>query len=366
MAVLGCLIVLWMQFGAPADNSLAPTDAGTRLINQHFPRQWGDTLTLAIRSAQPVTSPAVRERVTSALTPFGRAEHVTAVGSPYQAPGRTSANRHIAFATVQFGVKASKIPAGEAKALMNDARAASGGGLSFYLGGDVVDMAETPEGGPSEGIGVTAAAIVLLISDHTSQTRTGPGMPGRQASSSPWLPWLTVASNQLPVGSNASPAQVRGGSSRPGTMSSRLVRRCRTATSNGGPGAAAAKRGSGLARASWKAASVPSRLNTGLARSTETGTRPAGNSAGAAGRPVFRSMLSRVHMPWAGGPAQPCRLTSRTWPAAASGWVVGRHHQPGRGVGDRGDVRFERERAAPGRRSEHRMVCPVGHGPRTV
>jgi len=24
MAVLGCLIVLWMQFGAPADNSLAP------------------------------------------------------------------------------------------------------------------------------------------------------------------------------------------------------------------------------------------------------------------------------------------------------------------------------------------------------
>jgi hypothetical protein len=82
------------------------------------------------------------------------------------------------------------------------------------------------------------------------------------------------------------------------------------------PGAAAAKRGSGLARASWKAASVPSALNTGLARSPETGTRPAGNSAGAAGRPVFRSMLSRVHVPSASGAAQPCRLTSRTWPAA--------------------------------------------------
>ena len=164
MAVLGCLIVLWIQFGAPADNSLAPTDAGTRLINQHFPRQSGDTLTLAIRSAQPVTSPAVCERVTSALTPFGRAEHLTAVGPPYQAPGLISADRHIAFATVQFGVKASKIPASEAKALMNDARAASGRGVSFYLGGDVIDMAETPEGGPSEGIGVIAAAVVLLIS----------------------------------------------------------------------------------------------------------------------------------------------------------------------------------------------------------
>jgi hypothetical protein len=41
----------------------------------------------------------VRERVTSALRPFGRAEHVTAVGSPYRAPGRISADRHIAFAT---------------------------------------------------------------------------------------------------------------------------------------------------------------------------------------------------------------------------------------------------------------------------
>jgi uncharacterized membrane protein YdfJ with MMPL/SSD domain len=164
MAVLGCLIVLWMQFGAPADNNLAPTDAGTRLISQHFPRQSGDTLTLAIRSDRPVTNPAVRDRVISALVPFGRAPHVTAVGSPYQVPGRISADGHIAFATVQFGVKASKISASEAKALMNDARAASGGGVSFYLGGDVVDMAETPEGGPSEGIGVIAAAIVLLVS----------------------------------------------------------------------------------------------------------------------------------------------------------------------------------------------------------
>ena len=164
MAVLGCLIVLWMQFGAQADNNLAPTDAGTRLINQHFPRQSGDTLTLAIRSARPVTSPAVRDRVTSALVPFGRAPYVTAVGSPYQLPGRISPGRHIAFATVQLSVKASKIPASEAQALMNDARAASGGGVSFYLGGDVVDMAETPEGGSSEGIGVIAAAVVLLIS----------------------------------------------------------------------------------------------------------------------------------------------------------------------------------------------------------
>ena len=36
-------------------------------------------------------------------------------------------------------------------------------GSTFALGGDVVDQAETPYGGPTEGVGVLAAAIVLLI-----------------------------------------------------------------------------------------------------------------------------------------------------------------------------------------------------------
>ncbi|MGH3126122.1 MAG: MMPL family transporter, partial [Streptosporangiaceae bacterium] len=61
------------------------------------------------------------------------------------------------------GVPSSKISNEEALALMNDARSMSGRGLNFYLGGDIVDLAETPYGGPTEGVGVLAAAIVLLI-----------------------------------------------------------------------------------------------------------------------------------------------------------------------------------------------------------
>ena len=52
---------------------------------------------------------------------------------------------------------------GEATALMHDATAASGHGVTFSLGGDVVDQAETPYGGASNGVGVGAATIVLLI-----------------------------------------------------------------------------------------------------------------------------------------------------------------------------------------------------------
>jgi uncharacterized membrane protein YdfJ with MMPL/SSD domain len=160
---VACLITLWTRFGAPAQDNFSGSDPGQTLLNQHFHQQSGDTLTLAIRSNDPIGSPAVRARVTSALTPFARAPHVTSVTSPYQAAGQISGDDHVAFAVVQFGVPSTKISNGEALALMQDARSMSGRGVHFYLGGDVVDLAETPYGGPTEGVGVLAAAIVLLI-----------------------------------------------------------------------------------------------------------------------------------------------------------------------------------------------------------
>jgi uncharacterized membrane protein YdfJ with MMPL/SSD domain len=163
VAGVAVLITLWMRFGAAADNSFNNSDPGQTLLNEHFARQSGDTLTLAIRSAAPVTSPAVRARVESALVPFASAPHVTGVTDPYTTPGHVSRDGHIAYATVQFGISGNDISSGEANTLMSDATRASGHGVTFSLGGDVVDLAETPYGGPSNGIGVGAAMVVLLI-----------------------------------------------------------------------------------------------------------------------------------------------------------------------------------------------------------
>ena len=160
---VACLITLWIQFGAAAQNTFNGSDPGQTVLNQHFPRASGDTLTLAIRSTAPVLSPAVKAQITSALVPFERAPHVTSVSDPYTTPGQLSRDGHIAFATVQFGVVSASIPNSEALSLMSDARAASGHGVTFSLGGDVVDLAETPYGGPTDGVGVAAAAVILLI-----------------------------------------------------------------------------------------------------------------------------------------------------------------------------------------------------------
>jgi RND superfamily putative drug exporter len=163
VAGVAALITLWTRFGAAAQDDFAGSDPGQAVLNQHFARQSGDTLTLAIRSQGKVTDPAVRDQVTAALQPFKNAPHVTGVADPYTTPGHLAADGHIAYATIQFDVTGPNLPSAEATQLMHDATAASKDGVTFSLGGDVVDLAETPYGGASNGIGVGAAAIVLLI-----------------------------------------------------------------------------------------------------------------------------------------------------------------------------------------------------------
>jgi uncharacterized membrane protein YdfJ with MMPL/SSD domain len=163
IAGVASLITLWTRFGAAAQNDFTGSDPGQTLLNQHFARQSGDTLTLAIESRQKITDPAVTTRVTQALAPFADAPHVTGVAGPYTTPGHLAPNGHIGYATIQFDVSGAHISNAEATALMHDAAAASGHGVTFSLGGDVVDQAETPYGGASNGVGVGAAAVVLLI-----------------------------------------------------------------------------------------------------------------------------------------------------------------------------------------------------------
>ena len=146
IAGVACLMTLWTRFGAAAHNSYTGSDPGQALLNEHFAAQSGDTLTLAIRSEAPVTSPAVQARVTQALAPFRAAPHVTGVSNPHVA-----ADGHIAYVTIQFDVQGSDIPGSEATALMHDATVASGNGVTFSLGGDVVDLAETPYGARPTG-----------------------------------------------------------------------------------------------------------------------------------------------------------------------------------------------------------------------
>jgi RND superfamily putative drug exporter len=160
IAGLAVLVALWQLYGASADNSFNSSDPGQTLLDRHFSQQSGDAFTLAIKSTAPVTDASVRAHVNAALTPLRAASHVSGVSDPY---AHVSRDGHIAFATVQFNQPTGAITTGETRDLMNDATSASGHGVTFSLGGDVVDTIEAPSGGSSDGIGVVAAMVVLLM-----------------------------------------------------------------------------------------------------------------------------------------------------------------------------------------------------------
>jgi RND superfamily putative drug exporter len=184
LAGVACLIVLWTGFGAPAQDNYGGSDPGQALLDNHFPHSSGDRLTLAIDSTAPLSDAAVRARIEAALVPFTRAAHVTSVSDPYRTPGQISRDGHIAFAAVQFGVPATSISNGEAKALMRDATAASGHGIRYSLGGDVVDLAETaPSFSPiiaaMIGLGVGVDYALFIVTRFRDELRAAPGHGAR-------------------------------------------------------------------------------------------------------------------------------------------------------------------------------------------
>jgi RND superfamily putative drug exporter len=154
------------RYAAAADNDFSggESDSGhaQAILNQHFPSQRGDSLTLAIHADAGVSDPSVRTRVQAMLARVAAEPGLAVAGSPYEVPGQISPDGRTAFASVQSGQ--TQIPATTAKDLIDAARSASGDGVTFAFTGGSILAVEVPFGGATEGIGVLAAMVVLLIS----------------------------------------------------------------------------------------------------------------------------------------------------------------------------------------------------------
>src|SRR2546423_6589991 len=161
------LLVLGFPRGAPTTNACTGGTRGSArpaaLLSAHSPDQQGSSLTLAIDAEAGVEDPGVQARVRQVLAIADRAPHVVRVDDPYQLPGHVSKDGTTAFAAAALDVKDQDMPVTATRDLLTQVRAASHDGVTFALGGAAVNNAETPGGGASDGIGMTAALIVLLV-----------------------------------------------------------------------------------------------------------------------------------------------------------------------------------------------------------
>jgi RND superfamily putative drug exporter len=128
------------------------------ILAQRFPAQAGDDAQVVFHSAAPIRAPAVTARIDRALAAIQPLPSVTSVS-----PLVTARDGHTALSTVQFDAISAKIPASDIKTVIAKARSYVGPGLQVALGGAPVSAVVSPSPGSSEGIGISAAIVIMLV-----------------------------------------------------------------------------------------------------------------------------------------------------------------------------------------------------------
>ncbi|WP_405792440.1 MMPL family transporter [Streptomyces sp. NBC_01506] len=165
--IVGVIVVAFVGFGfgADPDNDFTGGDTGSAkaqaLIEDHFPEQQGDTLTLAIKAEKGIDDSAARQKIEKVVAELSDSAITGPVISPYQDEQLVTEDRRIARTTIPLTDK--NLTKADVKPLVTTVKEASGDGVTLGLGGDKAEKAETPKQGPAEGVGVLAAAVILFL-----------------------------------------------------------------------------------------------------------------------------------------------------------------------------------------------------------
>jgi RND superfamily putative drug exporter len=151
------------DYSAPGSDSKQAQD----LLEQRFPVQAGNTVDVVVRSDAGVTGSAVRSDVTALLRKLSGMPHVAAVEDPYSTLGDISRDGKTLVSHLKLDVaNPADMPVADSKRLLGAAQATERPGLDVALGGQTIRAAEQGAIG-SEGIGIAAAAIILLLTFGT-------------------------------------------------------------------------------------------------------------------------------------------------------------------------------------------------------
>ena len=167
VAALLLAVGLSMAFGGSftADYSAPGSDSSRAqdLLEEQFPTQQGDTVSVVVRADDGVRSAEARAAVRALLTEVGAQPHVLAVADPYTTPGAISPDGRTLVAQARLDVaNPVDVPISDSERMIEIAEDATQPGLEVALGGQTVQAAEQGEIG-SEGIGLAAAALILLL-----------------------------------------------------------------------------------------------------------------------------------------------------------------------------------------------------------
>lgn len=150
------------------DYDVPGTESGRAadLLTNGFTDLGGDSETIVWHTTDStVRATDVEQTMTRTLRAVDELPGVGGVSGPYGSfgTGRISEDGHTAYATVTFDRQTDDIPAAQAKAFVDTAKAAASQHLQVEVGGPVASLTESPSAHLSEVIGVVVAALVLFL-----------------------------------------------------------------------------------------------------------------------------------------------------------------------------------------------------------
>jgi len=166
LAIIGITVIVQMV-GTHFENKYTAGNTRSRqasnILAAKFPSKSGDTADIVFHTSTPIAAnQAAINEVVNRVRPLPYVRGVTGPFSPAGA-NQISSHANIAFAQVQFTTDTADIPTGAVKRLVTTARSAAHQGFQVELGGNPISAVVTASPGSSEGIGITAAIIIMLL-----------------------------------------------------------------------------------------------------------------------------------------------------------------------------------------------------------
>jgi putative drug exporter of the RND superfamily len=164
-SVIALAITGGSRFNDNFSGGNAQSQQAQNLLAQRFPSQAGDTADVVFHSAGRLTAPATAAAIGHAVSALRPLPDVSGVVSPLSAAGKhqISADGRTGFAVIQFSTTAASLPSSDVSRVVNTALTFARPGLQVAVGGAPVENVVSAAPGSSEGIGITAAIVIMLL-----------------------------------------------------------------------------------------------------------------------------------------------------------------------------------------------------------
>lgn len=158
--------VLAQAAGSSFTNNLSGgTQQAQQILNTEFPALAGSPAQVVITTSAPFADPSNQVRTRALAKALEPLAHVSAVTSPLAPGGASQVSRdgHIAYIRVDFDELAGNLPTSAVQAVVNTAQRFEVPGYQVALGGEAIGLVAGAKPGSSEGFGILAAIIIMLL-----------------------------------------------------------------------------------------------------------------------------------------------------------------------------------------------------------